>query len=304
MCHQLRRRVFFAAKINVHENIFSQDLEKIIYEHIPRVILQSSAPIKVNTWNWSFTDVESLDFIGKNILVGNITKSKIVKQKVRIGTKTLKKSTENEIAHTAFFVYDPFTEILAHEVTGAITKNDFMKLFAQLLSSDPYVGDVRVISIPVPQKIRTELLLIENITEIKFDLIHPNPGKKEFNTYQRLIKDSSSTELSVKLSNPRGIKVKSEETNPVSTNEFVDSIEDGIYLVESGYGTVGVKGFNEVQIPGKRKKFITKKKTKRFSSSNSYQQIKTDETDHSKLVNRIIQFIKNVKDKDSGNEDD
>lgn len=86
----MRTRVFYAAKINIHGNIFSQDLDELIKVHIPRVILESDS-IKVNTWNWSFTDIENKEINGRQLITGNVTKSKHTTQKVRMGQKTVKK---------------------------------------------------------------------------------------------------------------------------------------------------------------------------------------------------------------------
>jgi hypothetical protein len=53
------KKTFYAAKVNVHENIFNQNLEEIIQKLIPDMI-KSMPTIKLNTYNVSFTDVEEV----------------------------------------------------------------------------------------------------------------------------------------------------------------------------------------------------------------------------------------------------
>lgn len=286
-------RTFYAAKINIHGNILSPNLDELINHHIPRVILQS-IPLKINTWNWTFTDVEPIKIQGNRYIVGNVTKSKYLKQKVRIGSRTERKKSEYEIAHTAFFVYDPNGEILIHESTSAISALDFRNLFTKLLSRDPYVGEVKIIPIPTPYKIRKELLSIEKITKIHFHLIHPNPGREEFNLYQQIIHDAGLLELDIAMNNVKGIDIgKPGESGQI---EFSKPIENGIALVESGYGDIDIKGHDEIIVQGKRKKKVNIKK-RSFSSKNAVRYFKTTENDQERLLNRIVSFILDVKNK-------
>ena len=296
----MHKRTFYAAKINVHENIFSLDLNEIINTHIPRVIMESK-PIKINSWNWSFTDVLQMQNNNENILIGNVTKSKFTSQKVKIGDKTEKRKTDFELAHTAFFVYDPQSEILAHESTGSISAQEFRELFTKLLSRDPMVGDVVINPIPVPQHIRSQLLTIDNITHIGFYLIHPNPGKDEFNSYQDIINDAGLKELVIQMENKDGFNVLSKQASE-NKPEFISSVENGISLVESGYGTIDVKGYNEVVVQGKRKDRIEKSK-KKFSSRKSVRHVILNEIDNLSLVSKLCSFIKLSKNKvNSGDE--
>ncbi|RDU35489.1 hypothetical protein DRW41_17260 [Neobacillus piezotolerans] len=290
----MRSRTFFAAKINIHGNIFSQDLDELIFVHIPRVILESESK-RIHSWNWSFTDIESINVENRNLITGNLTKSKHANQNVKVGKKTVKKKSEDELAHTAFFVYDISNEILVHESTGAISQFDFRRVFTDLLSRDPLVGEVKILPIPEPHKLRQELLSIEKITTVTFHLIHPNPGKREFDLYQSLIHDYGLKELDISMSNKEGFPVV-EDKDKDGEADFKPAIESGISLVESGYGDVEFAGFDEVVVQGKKKKRITRKK-KRFSSRRSVRNMKTEETDKPKLLSKIASFIMSVKDK-------
>lgn len=283
----MRKRRFYAAKVNVHENIFSQNVNEIIEFHIPRVILESK-PVKINTWNWMFTDVKKVLHKDRTFIIGNVTKSKITKQKVRIKNVTKEIETDYELAHTAFFVYDPAGEILAHESTSAISDVDFRELFTKLLSRDVYVGEVKVMPIPEPYRIREEILTFDKLTRLHFHLIHPNYGREEFNLYQEIINENGLKELDVKMINKDGFSVNNEG--------FSKSIENAISLVESGYGDMEVTGYNEVIVEGKRKKKL-RKKTRKFSSRKAVRSIQVDEKDENQLITRIINFILDVKNK-------
>jgi hypothetical protein len=297
----MHKRTFFAAKINVHANIFSQDLFEIIRRHIPRVILESK-PLKINSWNWSFTDVEKIIINDNEIITGNVTKSKFTSQKVKIGDRTEKRKTDYELAHTAFFMYDPQSEILAHESTGSISAYEFRELFTKLLSSDPYVGDVIINPIPIPQKIREEFLAIDKITKVQFHLIHPNPGKKEFNLYQGIINENGLKQLHIEMENKDGFEVG--KTNK-DTGEvvFKESIENGIALVESGYGSIDVKGFNQTIVPGKRKDRIQRSR-KKFSSRKSVRHINIAEPDKTTFLGKLFSFINLSKNKSNSEGED
>ncbi|WP_429844559.1 hypothetical protein [Brevibacillus sp. FIR094] len=296
----MSRRVFYAAKVNIHGNILSPNLKELILVHIPRVIL-NPREIKLRSWNWSFTDYAEISFEGKNLIIGNVTKSRHVKQKFKIGSSTQLQQTEHELAKTAFFVYDPVGEILAHESTSEISASDFRDLFRILLSRDPLVGEVIVKPVPIPHKIRNEVLSIQKVTSIKFELIHPNPGEEEYNIYQSIIDDAGLKTLDIKLVNPDGLKII-DSVSPDAT-KFTRTLENGISLVESGYGEVAVRGFDEYVRKGKRKESIIEKKSRKFSSSNEVRYIQIHEPDQERLLSRLYKFIMDIKSKVKGGED-
>ncbi|MFD0825808.1 hypothetical protein ACT8ZR_09030 [Neobacillus sp. M.A.Huq-85] len=282
----MRNRKFYIAKINIHGNIFSQNLEELISNHIPRVLLNPKDS-KFNTWNWSFTDVEEKFIDNKKVITGNVTKSKLKKQKYRVGSKTIEEIPENEIAETAFFVYDPSSELLVHESNASISAVEFRNFFTILLSRDPYIGKVIIKPIPVPYKIKQELKSYDKVTRISFHLIHPNPGKKEFNIFNQIIHDTKLKELDITLQNQDGINIYE---NDETTEDFNGVIEDGIKLVEKGYGEVDLSGYNEQTVIGKRKDRKIKKK-RRFLSKNSVEVLKTNETNKNDLIHKIADFM-------------
>ncbi|MED1201986.1 hypothetical protein [Heyndrickxia acidicola] len=286
------KRKFYIAKVNIHGNIFSQNLDELISYHIPRVLL-NPVPIKIHTWNWSFTDVEQINYEGHNLIIGNVTKSKRKPQKYKLGSKTFVETSENELAETAFFVYDAKSELLVHESNASISAFEFRNFFTNLLSNDSYVGDVRINPIPIPFKIKDELISYDKVTKISFHLIHPNPGpgREEFNLYNKIIHDSHLKELDIEMKNKDGINIY--VSNSTYNPTFTEVIEDGITLVERGYGDIDISGYNEYTIQGKKKPRI-ERKNKNFKSRNSVKQINIIENDRDTIISRIFHFMRNT----------
>ncbi|MDE0581514.1 hypothetical protein ON064_00425 [Planococcus sp. A6] len=289
----MANRKFFIAKVNIHGNIFSQNLDELIKVHIPRVILNPEE-IKINTWNWSFTDVANYVINDKNLIIGNVTKSKFKKQKFKDGGKTFLSVSENELAETAFFVYDPENELLVHQSNTSISAPEFRNFFTRLLSRDTYVGEVIINPIPIPYKIKDELKSYDKITRIAFHLIHPNPGKKEFNLYNQIIDGVQLKELDIDMKNKDGIDIYEDESTEQSNLNEV--IEDGINLVEKGYGDIDINGYNETTIQGKRKPKKVKN-IRKFKSSSSVRSIVVVDLDLDKTVDKIFNFMKDVLSK-------
>ncbi|MGN7169104.1 hypothetical protein ACTHSJ_24900 [Paenibacillus cellulositrophicus] len=324
------KKLFYAAKINVHENIFNQNLQEIIRVHIPKAIL-AMPTIRINSFNLSFTDVMETIHDGHKLIIGNITRSKHTSQKVRIGSSTNFVKSEYELAKTSFFVYHPEHEIITYEVNSSITDNDFRSFFTAILSRDNSIGEVVIKTIPEPFKIRAEIQAMQTVTTVHFHLIHPNPGKDAFNLYNQIIQDNKLKELEIKMNNDKGLMLRPKreklkvqpqeeeiilstfidltENNDDDTSsspdnrefeevgEFTESIENGISLVESGYGTVDIKGFDEITVEGKRKRTKKIKRNRYFSSKKSVRMIKTNEYSQERLLTRLLNFIIDVKDK-------
>ncbi|MGG1639762.1 hypothetical protein ACIFQM_00405, partial [Paenibacillus sp. NRS-1782] len=288
---------------------------------------------RVNTYNLSFTDVEEIEHEKNKLIVGNITKSKHAPQKVRIGSTTGVVRSEYELARTSFFVYHPQNEIIVYEVNSSIKDTDFRVFFTKFLSKDHLIGEVKIKPVPEPYQIRTELESIQTITSVHFQLIHPNPGKKDFNLYNQIIHENKLKELDIKMVNNQGLQLKAlpkveqlterdnfepiilstyieldeieeRKQETVSTEEskdeeYTQSIENGIHLVESGYGSVEIKGFDIVTLPGKGKKSKKRKKKRTFSSNRSVRKITTNEYSQNGLITRILNFIIDVREKAS-----
>lgn len=293
----MNQRRFYAAKINIHGNIFSDNVDTLIKIHIPHAIMESE-PVQVNSFTWSFTDREIVNVDGTMFIVGNVTKSKIINQTYRIGTKTTQMPTEHELAMTAFFVYQPEAEIIIHESKSGISPEAFRTLFESLLSRDIHIGEVKVLSITDPFVLRDELNLFDRITSISFNIIHPNPGKKEFDIYQKIIHENRVRELDIKMRNRDGLAV---HTSDGAINQTIDS---GIQLIETGYGDLHIAGYTVSNHKNSRGRITERKRKKKFSSREHTRHIVTDETDQKSLISRLVKFMMDVKLKTKNGRDD
>lgn len=290
MGDKMAKKILYAAKVNVHENIFSQDLEEIITVHIPRAIKEAPS-FKANSFTWSITDIKHLNIEDMELITGNLTKSKHKPIKVKKGIETIDVVPEYEQAQTSFFAYQPQYEILLFEVNSQIKSEDFIKSFSYLLSSDVYIGEVKIVPLPEPYKIRNEINAMDTVTSIAFQLIHPNPGKKEFNLYQQLIHENSAKEIDLKLVNNSGLTIINKNEN--SSNEFVDTIEHGIELVENGYGAIVIRGYKETVVKRSSRPKV-KKNPKSFSSSKAIRRITVNEFGEEMLLSRLRSFILDI----------
>lgn len=347
------KKTFYAAKINVHQEIFSNKLQKIIQVNIPNAILKMPS-IKVNSYNLSFTDVKEIKHEDQRLIIGNVTKSKHASQKVRIGSTTNIVTSEHELAYTSFFIYHPLNEIIVYEVNSSIRDKDFRNFFTQFLSKDRSIGEVKIQPVPEPYRIRNELESMDKITTVHFKLIHPNPGKKEFNMYNSIIQEAKLKELDIKMVNDKGLKLtegsqeeKTEEVNleerprklipytedddkneaqiledesaslvadenndkdvehsNTTVKKYNDPIENGIALVESGYGSIDIKGYDITRVKGKGNRTRRQIKNRKFSSVDSVRRITVSEMSVEPLINRLFKFILDVKEKFNSKEDD
>jgi len=274
----VRQRIFYAAKVNVFENIFSSNLSDIINYHIPEAILESK-PIKLRKMNWSFTDVKKIKQNNQEYIIGNITRSQYKDQRIKVEKRTKMIKPEYEIADTLFFVYYPSGEILIHEVNNSLVSGDQLrKIFEKLLEQNPYVGEVKIFPIIDKRNIREELLKFKKLTYLNFYLIRPNPGKKEFDLYQQIIEENNLRELRMEMSNKKeGIRISKNK------DEFNHSIEIALQLTEKGYGKVRAKGEGDAR------------EEKIFSSEKNVRSLRIAKVDEEeRLISRLIEFILSI----------
>ena len=284
-------KTFYFAKINIHGNIFKPNLDELIEEEIPRVI-ENAQEIKLKHSTISFTDINRLNIDGNITIIGHVTNSKKERLRYKDGTKTFVASTEHEVANSAMFIYDLKSEILAFTTASKISVNSFIDYFTNLLSNDDKVGKVIIKLIPENYDIIKEIKSVEKITYIKFSLIHPNPGKRHYNLYKQLVKDTSSREMEVSFKDDAdGLTVKIEE-DQIKT----DAIKYGVDLVESGYGEIEMRGENYSYIESgknrRTKKRVSKKK--RFNSKTSNKKLSLKGIRTSAAIKKVTEYINNI----------
>lgn len=281
-------KTFYFAKINIHGNIFKPDLEELIETEIPRVI-ENAKEIKLKSSTISFTDINRININKKTFIIGHVTISKKERLRYKKGQTTFIANTEHEVANSAMFIYDLKSEILAFTTTTKLSVNSFIDYFTRLLSNDEIVGKVVINLIPDHYDIIRELQSFDKITYVKFSLIHPNPGNRFYNLYSQLVKEVSAKEMDVVYKDEvDGLKVEIE-------NETIKTaaINQGVELVNAGYGEVELKGENYTYVESgkkrKTKKKITKKKS--FSSKKSTKKLPLKGSTTSEAIKKVATFI-------------
>ncbi|WP_017379778.1 hypothetical protein [Paenisporosarcina sp. TG-14] len=279
----MAKKKFYFAKVNVSENIFSPDVNTIINELIPMAIRNHSSIISNNESQFSFTDTDEILVNNRLYIHGNLTKAKKMKLLIKDGETTKIKIYDDLGAKVVKFIYDIENEVIVYCPTSDINENHFIKFFQELVELDLRIGEIKIIPYSTKNSIREKIKSFEVVTELNFYLIKPNPGKKEFYDFEKIIDENNLKELNLKMYNEQGIKYNKEENE----NDFTDSIESGLSLVESAYGTVEVKGYNKVRVPVPGKKDKINKKIARATSATFNRFISVRETDVRDIIKKI-----------------
>lgn len=286
-------KTFNFAKVNIHGNIFKPNLHELIETEIPRV-LKTAKEIKLKKKTISLTDVHSSIIDNRPVIIGHLTNSKKETRRVKEGDFTYLHSFDKEFANSAVFVYDLKSEILAFSTANGINVDDFIKYFTKLLSADNVVGEVIIKILPQEYDIINEIKVLEKITFIKFQLIHPNPpSSKHYNKFEEMVKETKAKEAVVSFKDQKdGLNIHTNSNGEITN----DTIKDGIEMVESGYGDVEIKGENysyvDSGVQRKTKKKVTKKKI--FNSSKSRKILTVKSENFEDALNKIINFIKSL----------
>lgn len=292
----MKQTKYLAAKVNIHGNIFSRNVDELIDIHIPNAIL-SYPEIYFRKWSWGFTNLQKIQVNNEEIIKGNLTKYTVnPKETVKDGNKVKVITSPLTIARTAFFVYHIKKEIVVFENTSEITPENFTKMFAKLISKHECIGEIIVNFIPEEKVIENELKKIETLTYLKFSIIHPNRSREDFDLYQKVIEENKSKKVELTMRNSEGLNIMKEIDNEEEgKGQFNDVVQDGIKLINKGYGDVKASGFKKIVVHGKGKKGKIKKQNQKFSSNNSITNMETAETDENKLITKMVSFIINIK---------
>lgn len=323
-------KTFHFAKVNVHENIFSENLDNIIKYEIPRVI-KNATDIKLNSSTISFTDIVLTQIEDKATIIGHLTNSKREKMRLKDGSTTYFTISEKEIANSALFIYDVESEILAFTTAVKISVDDFINYFTKLLSQDPLIGTVVIKTLPENYDLIKEFKILDKVTFVKFALIQPNPRARHYNLYNRIIGETKAKTLDIVLkeyddgidigiTKKDSVKVTTENaeashdqltlpiednTNHEATDEtndeeqFNQPISDGIELVNNGYGEIVIKGetYSYVLKESKRKGNIVRKvpHKKTFKSKESIKKLPVKGLDTMQAIKKVAQYIKSLR---------
>ncbi len=291
--YKLRQKKYYLAKINISENIFSsmENRHTIINTYIPKAILNKESVIEYDKYNFRITDTQEHTLNGTNYISGNLTRSTKMTATILEGNQTREKTFEDVKAIPVDFFYNIEKEVVAYRTCTEIDSEKFIENFRRIIEIDPRVGDIKIIPYTSVNSIRDFFKELDVVTDINFNLIKPNnPGSKEYYDFERIINDNNLKQLDINMSNAKGIKYKKDDSE-----EFTDSIESGISLTESAYGTVEVRGYVESEVPGKRKNRKQKKKKFKSATSAKFPRfLKTKENDKIGILGRVHEEIKKM----------
>lgn len=254
------KRKFLAAKVNINQNIFNDDVEYLI-SLIPKAILQKPILKKARSkWTWEFTEINK-EADAPNILHGYFVKSRNEKKLGKDGEKTFYYDLPYPAAYQSFFLYDSENEILVFEETGDINRDEFINAFSRIIyNARAEIGEIVIEVVPIKQVLYDKILEIEYLTKIEFDLIHPNLVPKDaYKDLSDIIRNEQATRLKTVLENSEGL------------NKEGNIIQSGLRMVSNGYGKVNAYGFSRV---ASKKK--TKKKFQKFKSRDSVEAVHID----------------------------
>ena len=269
-----KRSKFIAAKVNINQNIFSSNKEKLI-TLIPDAINRKEE-LKKHSWTWKFTDIEFFNFDNKEYIFGNLAKSRYESVDVLEGDKTKSFRIPNPVATSASFFYDVVHEVLIFE-EGPINKNEFMQIFEELVyKSNIEIGEIKVNLIPIKDQIYREIQAIEVLTKIEFDIIPPNMIEKDtYKTLNQIVTDENATRMKMVFENEDGL------------NKEGDYITEGIEMTSNAYAETKAYGYNTVP---KAKGRGRKKQRTRFFSNDSVHQRKLNVNDKPQLLQKLKKF--------------
>jgi hypothetical protein len=269
-----KRAKFIAAKVNLNENIFSENKEDLI-NAIPDSI-RSKGEFKKNSWTWKFADVETFKENNHDFIYGHLVKSRFETVDVVDGDKTENYRIPKPVANKGIFLYNVRNEVLIFE-EGQIDRSEFVMALEELILRNNFkIGEVVINFIPDKTEIIKEIKAIDILTKIEFDFIPPNMiEKKTYKGLTDLIKDENATRMKASFENEKGL------------NKNGEFIEEGIEMVSNAYGSVKAYGHN---LEPRSKRKGNKKVKRHFFSKDSIKQRRYNTSDEVELKSKLKDF--------------
>ncbi|MBJ7956825.1 hypothetical protein JDS77_03670 [Bacillus cereus group sp. N28] len=274
------RGKFIASKINIHENIFSENVEELI-RLIP-IAISKKPEILDGNYKWIITETNEIIEDGKNFIYGNLVMSRFESVKVLDGDE-LKEHPIPGRAYTSRFVYEPTSEILIFEETSKIRRDDFIKIFAQLIQqSDFQIGEVIITFINQTEDLIKQIKSLDVLTKIEFEFIHPNfHGRKTFKSLSDIIREENANKMKLHLENEKGL------------NKEGETINAGLEMIET-YGEAKATGHNNLP---SRKERQTKNKAIHIDSRDSVYMTNISEKSEGALNKKLRGFVLKISQK-------
>ncbi|MEK3736022.1 MULTISPECIES: hypothetical protein [Paenibacillus] len=274
------RKKFLAAKVNINQNIFNSNVKDLI-SFIPQtIILKPELKKKNSKWTWKFIDIHSLED-DENTLYGYFVKSRREKKLGIDGDKTREYELPFLAAYQSFFIYDGNREILVFEETSDISRDEFTSAFARIIhDTNLLIGELVIEVIPQKDVVYNQILRMDVLTKIEFDLVHPNfIDKDAYRDLKDIIRNEQATRLKTTLENVDGL------------NKDGKMIHSGLEMVSSGYGKVNAYGYSRVASRTKK----TRKSFHKFKSRDNVEMTYVDEeADQKTKIDTLRGFVNKI----------
>lgn len=235
---------YYLAKLNITENIFTDDIGKIKLDRIPKRILsfkQSTMFYSVGhkisgegKTKWTFSDVDQMD---DDIISGNIAKQESI-DRIEIKNGKSIVSTENNAKLVKFF-YLVKEELLLVQSNADINSADSVIIFRQLLLLNDQlhlIGDVDIKLLTDQSHLINELMS-KPVRQIVLNYRVPN-DPKTINRVSDILLDAHAKTGALKMENPDGLESK-------ENGKLSKVFSDITTIVSKGYGTWKAKVGNK-----------------------------------------------------------
>ncbi|MCG3793631.1 hypothetical protein CN543_28845 [Bacillus toyonensis] len=275
---------FIAAKVNIHENIFSENVEDLI-RLIPHAILKKPEILQ-GDYRWKITETSEINEDGRTFIYGDLVRSQFESVEVLEGDNLIDYPIPDR-AYTSRFVYEPISEVLIFEETSKIRRDDFTKIFEKLIQqSDIQIGEVVISYINKTEDLVKKILALDVLTKIEFEFIHPNFHKKEtFRSLADILTEENAKKMKLNLENEKGL------------NKDGQTINQGLEMI-SLYGEAKATGYNE--LPSRSQKHTRKKKQPKLIRIDSRESVHTEnmsEKSEGELKQKLRGFLLRVAQK-------
>lgn len=276
------RGKFIASKVNIHENIFSENVESLI-RLIPTAIL-NKPEISQGNFKWKITETNEIEEDGYTFIYGDLVRSRSESVEILKGDD-LQEYPIPDRAYTSRFVYEPVNEILIFEETSKIRRDDFVEIFEKLIQkSDIQIGEVVISYINKTEDLVEKILSLDVLTKIEFEFIHPNfHQKKAFRSLASILAEENAKRMQLNLENKDGL------------NKEGETIKEGLEMI-GRYGDAKAIGYNN--LPSRKEKHNRKKK--KNITINSRESVHTEiisEKSESELKQKLRGFVLKVAQK-------
>ncbi|MBS1004949.1 hypothetical protein JK163_01260 [Levilactobacillus brevis] len=273
---------YYLAKLNIIENIFTEDMQRIKMELIPQRVLSFKNDTLFYTVGhkidgesrakWTFSDVEQMS---SNIISGNIAKQEeVTRFEIREGKSV--KSVANDAKLVKFF-YLIGEELLLIQSNSGINYADSIIIFRQLLllNDDLHlIGDIKI-NVLSNQSKAIEELISKPVRKITLKYHVPN-DPKTLNTISDILLDAHAQKGKFEIQNPDGLKA----TEHGKLSRVFSNI---ISITKKGYGEWSAK--------------VGSKKHPKTLSSEEYPITKNVSDDSLKDGVSVTKVVKEMKDR-------